>query len=198
MHDIVTIAPAEARDTPAIEADAFAHLARLADDLPGWCDQTDPSRLSGLQAALGLRLALELIAKEDFLAARAFRDYRRKTRRRYRKVLVKTPRLIAAVDDFEEPDRRFRYRPRLIISQDEVDAAGLVVHHSNRVLLLEIAGKKRWRASIGSDDFLSDWTIIKRHLVQHQSFRESLRNSVWMRPASGGASGTLSRAFPGL
>ena len=151
MNYVAAIAPATARDIAVIVADAFAHMARRADDLPGWCDQKD-SVARALQAALGIRLALEAIEQEDFLTARAFRDYRRQTRRRYRKVLVKTPRLIAAVDDFEEPDRRFRYQPHL--TADDVDAARLVIHQANRVLLLEIARKKRWRATIGDDAFL--------------------------------------------
>ena len=165
MNIATTIAPATARDIAVIVADAFAHMASRADDLPGWCDQKD-SVARALQAALGIKLAPEAIEQEDFLTARAFRDYRRQTRRRYRKVLVKTPRLIAAVDDFEEPDRRFRYQPRL--TADDVNAARLVIHQT---LLLELARKKRLRATIG-DDFLTDWTILKRVLAKHQSFRD--------------------------
>ena len=176
MNQAATIAPAA---VPTWVRDAVACMASWADDLPGWCTQNEPIA-EALQTALGIRLALEAIEQEDFQTARAFRDYRRQTRRRYRKVLVKTPRLIAAVDDFEEPDRRFRYRPRLVIGRDDTDAARLVVTRAVTVLALAIIRKRsveelgfrkrRLRATIG-DDFLTDWTIIKRVLVEHQSFR---------------------------
>ena len=166
MDQRTTIWPAP---VPTLVRDAVAHMALRADDLPGWCNQKEPIA-KALQTALGIRLALEAIEQEDFLTARAFRDYRRQTRRRYRKVLVKTPRLIAAVDDFEEPDRRFRYRPRLVVGRDDTDAARLVVTRAVTVSALADIRKERWRATIG-DDFLTDWTIVKRVLVDHQSLR---------------------------
>ena len=104
-----------------------------------------------LQAALGIRLAPEEIAKEDERAAL-------------------TPRL-ADEDYFLATERQFRYRPRLVIGRDDTDAARLVVTRAATVLTLAAIRKKRWRAMIG-DDFLADWTIIKRVLVQHQSIRD--------------------------
>ena len=62
-------------------------------------------------------------------------------------------------------------RPRLIISQSDRDAAALVVTRAVTVLTLAAIRKGRWRATIG-DDFLTDWTIVKRVLIKHQSFRD--------------------------
>jgi hypothetical protein len=130
---------------PVLVRNAFAHMARRADDLPGWCDHTDPVARA-LQAALGFRLALEQIAKEDERAAMALR----------------------LVDDdyFEDDERRLRYLPRRLITQDDIDAARLTVARAVTVLALAVIRKKRWRAPIGEDAFLTDWTIIKRVLAE--------------------------------
>jgi hypothetical protein len=154
MHDRTTIAPAAA---PTLLKDAVARMALWANVLPGWCDQDEPAAKI-LQTALGISLVPEEIDKED-------------------EQVLMTLRLVddKYFDDIEDTKRRFRYRPRLVVTQDDIEAAGLVIHQANRVLLLEIARKKRWRATIGGDVFLSDWTIIKQHLVQHLSLREIAR-----------------------
>jgi hypothetical protein len=136
--------------------DAAARMALWGSVLPGWCDQDDPTA-KALQVALGIRLALEEIDKEDELVRMTLRP----------------------VDDsflrnIEDTKRRFRYRPRLIIGYDDIDAARLVVTRAVTVLTLADIRKERWRATIG-DDFLNDWTIIKRVLVQHQSIRDLAR-----------------------
>jgi hypothetical protein len=171
--------------------DALIRMDLWANELPGWCTQKEPIARS-LQASLGIRLIDELIEREDFLTARAFRDFRRKTRRRYRQALVKSPRLIAAVDDFEEPDRRFRYRPRRIVTQQDLDAARLVVTRAVTVLALAVIRKKRWRAKIG-DNFLTDWTILKHILASSAPNRfDSWGNpSNWAHPSFRGLAAEL-------
>jgi hypothetical protein len=131
--------------------------------LPSWCDQDEPAAKI-LQTALGIWLVPEAIDKED-------------------EEVLMTLRLVddKYFDDIEDTKRRFRYRPRLVVAQDDSEAAGLLIHQANRVLLLEIARKKargkRWRATIDDGNaFLSDWSIIKRHLVQHLPFREIARD----------------------
>jgi hypothetical protein len=138
---------------------AAARMALWANALPGWCDQDEPAAKI-LQTALGIWLVPEEIDKED-------------------EQVLMTLRLVddKYFDDIEDTKRRFRYRPRRVVTQDDIEAAGLVIHQANRVLLLEIARKKRWRATIDDGNaFLSDWSIIKRHLVQHLSFREIARD----------------------
>jgi hypothetical protein len=159
MHDVTTIAAA----APTLLENAVARMTLWANVLPGWCDQGKPAA-KVLQTALGIWLVPEAIDKED-------------------EQVLMTLRLVddKYFDDIEDTKRRFRYRPRLVVTQDDIEAAGLVIHHGNRVLLLEIARKKaqgkRWRATIDDGDaFLSDWSIIKRHLVQHLSFREIARD----------------------
>ena len=156
MNHVTTIAPAPA--PPTLLKDAGARMALWANVLPGWCDQDEPAAKI-LQTALGVWLVPEAIDKED-------------------EQVLMTLRLVddKYFDDIENTKRRFQYRPRLVVTQEDIEAAGLVIHQANRVLLLEIARKKRWRATIGGDVFLSDWTIIKRHLVQHLSFREIARD----------------------
>jgi hypothetical protein len=127
-------------------------MASWGDALPGWCDQDTPIA-KALQAALGIRLALEKIDEEDELVRMTLR-------------LVDDKYF----EDIEDTKRRFRYRPRLIIGYDDTDAARLVVTRAVTVLTLATIRKKRWRATIG-DDFLTDWAIVKRVLVEHQSFR---------------------------
>jgi hypothetical protein len=154
MDQKVTIAPA----APTLLKDAATRMALWANVLPGWCDQDEPAAKI-LQTALGIWLVPEAIDKED-------------------EQVLMTLRLVddKYFDDIEDTKRRFRYRPRLVVTQEDIEAAGLVIHQANRVLLVEIARKKRWRATIGGDVFLSDWTIIKRHLVQHLSIREIARD----------------------
>ena len=136
----------------ALTHHAFAKMASWADDLSGWCDHSEPI-CRALQAALGIRAALEEIAKEDELVASAIRE-----------VLIDD-------DDFEDTSRRFRYSARRVITSDDTDAARWVYHCANRTLLIAVARKKRWRAAAG-EVFLSDWSIIKRVLVRHQSLRD--------------------------
>jgi hypothetical protein len=151
MDQRTTITPVP---VPSLVRDANARMALWANVLPGWCNQDD-TFAGALQAALGIRLADEEIDKEDDLIRIA---------------------LFWLVDDryfedVEDTKRRFRYRPRLIISQSDRDAAALVVTRAVTVLTLAAIRKGRWRATIG-DDFLTDWTIVKRVLIKHQSFRD--------------------------
>ena len=135
-----------------IVRDAFARMAGWANDLPGWCDHADPFARA-LQAAFGIRLAPEKIAEEDAFIAKAIRE------------------VLVDYDYYEDTGRRVRYLPRLAVTTDVVDAACRVVQHVNIIMLKEVARKRRWRAMIG-DAYLADWTIVKRVLVGHQSFRE--------------------------
>ena len=160
MNQAVTTAPAA---VPEIVREAVARMTLWANVLPGWCDQDEPAA-KVLQTALGVWLVPGEIDKED-------------------EEVLMTLRLVddKYFDDVDDTKRRFRYRPRLVVAQADIEAAGLVIQHSNRVLLLEIARKKalgkRWRATIDDGNaFLSDWSIIKRHLVQHLSFREIARD----------------------
>ena len=139
--------------------DAFVRMARRADNLPSWCDQGEPVARA-IQAALGIRLVPELIDREDHVAAAL-------------RLLI--PALEELVDrDFEYADRRFRHRPRCVITVDDIAAAELVVASASKVLIRAVIFKERWRATIG-DKFLTDWTIIKRVMFNRQSFRDFAR-----------------------
>jgi hypothetical protein len=151
----ITAAP-----VPALLRDAAARMALWANVLPGWCDQDEPAARV-LQTALGIMLVPEEIDKED-------------------EQVLMTLRLVddKYFDDIEDTKRRFRYRPRLVVARDDIEAAGLVIQYGIRASnLSEIAPGKRWRATTDDGNaFLSDWSIIKRHLIQHLSFREIARD----------------------
>jgi hypothetical protein len=171
--------------------DAFARMYSWVDDLPGWCDRTEPVA-TALQAAEWVRIIYGELehwraAEQNHLEA-AFEAADKaasgapklilaqlsgKLKLYHHPISERAKSALSEINDVERP----RY-----LSPDDIQASKLLVDWWNKALLIRLARRPRLRS------FVSDWSLLKYALLERMSMRAVAERVGLDRSGSGVAS----------